>query len=45
MMYKQSGQGHLRTKKSSKEKRRQNDKAIVYKGVEKKLKRKIVNLK
>jgi len=44
MMYKQSHQGHLKTKKSRRAKRRQSDDGIVYKALEKKLKRKIVNL-
>lgn len=44
MIYKQSHQGHLRTKKSSTQKRRQSDNAFVYKPTQKNLKRKIVNL-
>ncbi|NLZ24276.1 hypothetical protein GX888_00805 [Candidatus Dojkabacteria bacterium] len=44
MMYKQSKQGHLRTKKSSREKRRQRNKAPVYPATEKSLKKIIVNL-
>lgn len=45
MMYKQSHQGHLKTKKSSRQKRRQMDNAPVYKATEKKLKRKVINLR
>ncbi|KKP66025.1 MAG: hypothetical protein UR61_C0006G0009 [candidate division WS6 bacterium GW2011_GWE1_34_7] len=45
MMYKQSHQGHLKTKRSSRSKRRQSDKALVYKTTDKALRRKIVNLK
>ncbi len=45
MMYKQSSQGHLKTKKSTKQKRRQSDDAHVYKPLQKSLKRKVVNLK
>lgn len=44
MMYKQSSQGHLKTKKSAREKRRQSDHAHVYSVTVKKLKRKVVNL-
>ncbi len=44
LMYRQSHQGHLRTKKSSREKRRQNDKAQVHKSNKKSLIRKIVNI-
>jgi ribosomal protein L35 len=44
MMYKQSHQGHLRTKKSATEKRRQSDKREVYSTTEKNLRKKIVNL-
>lgn len=44
MMYKQSSQGHLKTKKSAREKRRQSDQVHVYKTTVKTLKRKIVNL-
>ena len=44
LMYRQSHQGHLRTKKSSREKRRQNDKAQVDKSNKKALIRKIVNI-
>jgi ribosomal protein L35 len=45
MMYKQSHQGHLRTKRSAKSKRRQDDDKIVYPANAKRLKRKVVNLK
>jgi ribosomal protein L35 len=45
MMYNQSHQGHLKTKKSSRAKRRQSDKALVYSTTQKNLKRKVVNLK
>jgi len=44
LMYRQSHQGHLRTKRSSREKRRQNDKAQVDKSNRKSLIRKIVNI-
>jgi ribosomal protein L35 len=44
LMYRQSHQGHLRTKRSSREKRRQNDKAQVDKTNRKSLIRKIVNI-
>jgi ribosomal protein L35 len=44
LMYRQSHQGHLRTKKSSRQKRRQNDKAQVDKSNKKALIRKIVNI-
>lgn len=44
LMYRQSHQGHLRTKKSSREKRRQKDKAQVDKSNKKALIRKIVNI-
>jgi ribosomal protein L35 len=44
LMYRQSHQGHLRTKRSSREKRRQNDKAQVDKSIRKSLIRKIVNI-
>jgi ribosomal protein L35 len=45
MMYKQSHQGHLKTKKSARAKRRQSDKALVYSATEKNIRRKVVNLK
>ena len=44
MMYRRSGQGHLRTKKSSREKRRQSGDTVVYESTVKNLKKKIVNL-
>ncbi len=44
LIYKQSHQGHLRTKKSAREKRRQKDKAQVDKSIRKNLIRKIVNI-
>jgi ribosomal protein L35 len=45
MMYKQSHQGHLKTKRSARSKRRQSDDALVYKSTQKNIKRKVVNLK
>lgn len=45
MMYNQSHQGHLKTKRSSKSKRRQSDKSLVFKTTQKNLKRVVVNLK
>jgi len=45
MIYKQSHQGHLRVKKSSRAKRRQKDNAKVYKATQKKIIRKVINLK
>lgn len=45
MMYKQSHQGHLKTKRSSRSKRRQSDKRLVYATTQKNLKRVVVNLK
>ncbi len=45
MMYKQSHQGHLRTKRSSRSKRRQDDDRIVYPANEKNLKKIVINLK
>ena len=44
LRYKQSHQGHLKTKRSSKSKRRQLDNAIVKKNLRGKLIKKIVNL-
>lgn len=44
LIYKQSHQGHLRTKKSARAKRRQKDNAQVDKSIEKSLIRKITNL-
>ncbi len=44
MMYNQSHQGHLKTKRSSKSKRRQSTKALVYSTTQKNLKRIVVNL-
>lgn len=43
LRYKQSTQGHLKTKRSSKSKRRQKSNAIVKGANEKKLIRKIIN--
>ncbi|MDX9739472.1 MAG: hypothetical protein RBT33_03935 [Candidatus Dojkabacteria bacterium] len=45
MMYNQSHQGHLKTKRSSRSKRRQSTDALVYSSTEKNLRRKVVNLK
>ena len=45
MMYKQSHQGHLKTKRSSRSKRRQSSDALVFSTTEKNLRRKVVNLK
>ncbi len=44
LIYKQSRQGHLRTKRSAKSKRRQKQDQKVDKSNKKSLKRKIVNL-
>ncbi|MHC1716884.1 MAG: hypothetical protein AB9915_03325 [Candidatus Dojkabacteria bacterium] len=44
LMYKQSHQGHLKTKKSSREKRRQKSNAGVDKNIAKKIRAKIVNI-
>ncbi len=44
LRYKQSHQGHLKTKKSSREKRRQKDNALVSNTSKKSLIRKIVNI-
>lgn len=44
IIYKQSSQGHLKTKRSSRAKRRQKDNAQVNKSNRKPLVRKIVNL-
>lgn len=44
LMYKQSHQGHLRTKKSSRAKRRQKDNALIDKSIAKKIQAKIVNI-
>ncbi len=44
LMYKQSHQGHLRTKKSSRAKRRQKDNALIDKNIAKKIQAKIVNI-
>ena len=44
LIYKQSHQGHLKTKKSAREKRRQKDNAHVHKSNLKALKRKVVNI-
>jgi ribosomal protein L35 len=45
MMYNQSHQGHLKTKRSSKSKRRQSSNALVYGTTEKNLRKVVVNLK
>ena len=44
VMYKQSHQGHLKTKKSSREKRRQKSNGLVDKNIAKKMIAKIVNI-
>lgn len=44
MMYNQSHKGHLKTKRSSRSKRRQSSDNIVFSTTEKRLRRKIVNL-
>jgi ribosomal protein L35 len=44
LIYKQSHQGHLRTGKSAREKRRQKDNAQVDKSIKNTLIRKIVNI-
>jgi len=44
LIYKQSHQGHLRTKKTAREKRRQKDNAQVDSSIRKSLIRKIVNI-
>jgi ribosomal protein L35 len=44
LMYKQSHQNHLRTKRSSRSKRRQNSHKVVSDANEKTLYKKIVNL-
>jgi ribosomal protein L35 len=44
LIYKQSHQNHLRTKRSAKSKRRQKSHKVVNKANEKTLYRKIVNL-
>lgn len=44
LRYKQSHQGHLRTKKSSRAKRRQKDNALIDKNIAKKIQAKIVNI-
>lgn len=44
LIYKQSHQGHLRTRKSATQKRRQSDNCQVDKTIRKSLVRKIVNL-
>lgn len=44
LRYKQSHQGHLRTNKSSRSKRRQKDNALLDKSNKKPLVRKVVNL-
>lgn len=45
MLYKQSNQSHLKTKRSSKSKRRQGDNNEVYATTAKNFKRKVINLK
>ncbi len=44
MRYKQSHQGHLRTKKSAREKRRQSDSKPVPSELRNKMKNKIINI-
>jgi ribosomal protein L35 len=44
LMYKQSHQNHLRTKRSAKSKRRQDSHKVVDNANEKKMYRKIVNI-
>ena len=44
MMYNQSHQGHLKTKRSSKSKRRQSTNTLVYGTTEKNLRKLVVNL-
>lgn len=44
LIYKQSHQNHLRTKRSARQKRRQSSNAVVDSSNEKNLYRKIVNL-
>ncbi len=44
MMYNQSHQGHLRTKRASSSKRRQSSDGLVYSTTAKNLKRVVVNL-
>ena len=44
IMYKQSHQGHLKTKRSSTQKRRLKDNALVSKTIGKKMLRKVVNV-
>lgn len=44
LIYKQSHQNHLRTKRSAKSKRRQNSHKVVDSSHEKKMYRKIVNI-
>lgn len=44
LRYKQSHQGHLKTKRSSRSKRRQKSNAIVGKTNDRKIRRKIVNI-
>ena len=44
LMYKQSHQGHLRTKRSARSKRRQDSHKLVDSTNEKKMYRKIVNI-
>jgi ribosomal protein L35 len=44
MRFKQSHQGHLRTKKSAREKRRQSDSKPVPRELRNKMKNKIINI-
>lgn len=44
LRYKQSHQGHLKTKRSTKSKRRQLSNAIIGKTNDKKIRKKIVNI-
>ncbi len=44
LRYKQSTQGHLKTKRSSRSKRRQKSNAIITGANEKKMIRKVINL-
>ncbi len=44
LRYKQSHQGHLRTKKSATQKRRQSDSKKVTKGLRNKMIKKIINI-
>ncbi|MGI5898020.1 MAG: hypothetical protein ACOX6Q_02570 [Candidatus Dojkabacteria bacterium] len=44
VLYKQSHQGHLKTKRSTRSKRRQSSSAKVHKTTAKKMVRKIINI-